>query len=179
MRLGRYGAHKTVGVASLVLASLVVVSGVFVSIELFWRTHEGFAPANPILLVNVSDMLLFALAYLTAIASVKNPSAHPPLMFIAAFTLMNAVVFRLIGYTIGPGAAPVFLSHIAMALLMIAIFLWARQRYAPLPRRVLLITATIVFVTLVRIPDRVSNHRYWNDVAPAVPPRRAALILRN
>ena len=159
-----YNAHKLLGLTSIVLAIILFLSGVLVSLELYWRTRaDGFAPANPILLVNLSDMVFFASFYVLAIANRKTPALHRPLMLLAALSLMNAAIFRVISYVIGAGAAPVIGSHAVMILLYGLALTALKKKLGSLPRLVWLLSIAVVVMTAIRIP--VGFSPIWTPAA--------------
>jgi len=89
---------------SLAIAPTLVVSGVPVRLQLFWRCADSNAGSYPVLLVNLSNMALFALAFIAALLAPKRQDVQPPLMLLAAAVMMNAAVFRVLVFTLAGGA---------------------------------------------------------------------------
>ena len=158
-RRGNWSAHKLVGSLSLAIAAPLFASGVLVTLQLFWRSADSNAGAYPVLLVNLSDMVLFALAYVAAILAPKDKAVHPPLMLLAAVIIMNAAVFRVLAFTIGGGGGgpiPVIGSHLVMVMLFVVILIAARRTLGRLDPRVAAVGVIAILVTVGRIPIGLS-----------------------
>ncbi|MEM6638436.1 MAG: hypothetical protein AAF610_00900 [Pseudomonadota bacterium] len=150
-------AHRTLGFYSLAIAVVLVATGVYVSLELFWRARGvGNAGANPVLLVNLSDMLIFGLLYSLGVYARQKTHVHKAMMFLAALCLMNAAFFRVIALLTGPGPVPVVGSHILMTGLVVTYLLGYRRRCRALPLLVKATGAIYGVVLLARVPIGLS-----------------------
>ncbi len=149
--------HRTFGFFSFPLAIILVATGVYVTLELFWRARGLTNPgANPVLLVNLSDMLIFGVLYAVGVMSRRRTHDHKAMMFLAALSLMNAASFRIIALITGPGPVPVVRSHILMAGFIALYLLWFRRRQGELSLLVKLIGASYLLVILIHVPFGLS-----------------------
>ena len=149
--------HRTFVFFRFPLAIILVATGVFVTLELFWRARGLSNPgASPVLLVNLSDMLIFGVLYAVGVMSRRRTHDHKAMMFLAALSLMNAASFRIIALITGPGPVPVVRSHILMAGFIALYLLWFRRRQGELSLLVKLIGASYLLVILIHVPFGLS-----------------------
>lgn len=149
----RIGVHQKLGYASILLAIGVLVTGVHVSFDLVERSLiSGIAGAKPSLLINLLDMVLFAVIYALGIANRKTPGKHKRLITLAVIVLMNAGLFRIGRLIIGPGFAAILLAIVLTAALIILFALLDRKQNGKIHPSVKKVGLVVVLVHIVRIP---------------------------
>ena len=89
---GRVGVHKGLGAASLLLAPVMIATGLTVSYQNMVRTEDA-----TILIANTGNCILFLLFYGAALALRGRAKAHKRFMLFAAVSLMLPA-FARIGY---------------------------------------------------------------------------------
>ncbi|MFN8011780.1 MAG: hypothetical protein U0P81_10290 [Holophagaceae bacterium] len=119
----RLSLHRTLGLASLALASLVVVLGTLVSLKLAGDRlrHDPASPEGPFLLgIQLFAILVpFVVLYGAGLLTRRKPEVHRRLMALAMFSTLGPAVVRLpfipnhniplgIGVTLG-----ILLSYVA------------------------------------------------------------------
>ncbi|MEQ8434342.1 MAG: hypothetical protein RIA71_08880 [Oceanicaulis sp.] len=88
---GRVGLHRKLGAASLLLAPLVLGTGLLVSYQNMSRTGDP-----TIFIANTGNCVLFVAFYGTALALRARPALHKRLMMFAALALMLPAYARFV-----------------------------------------------------------------------------------
>lgn len=88
---GRVRLHRRLGYASLPLAAMLVVSGVWVSAANFALKGDA-----PLVFFNLLNLCQFAVLYGWAVARVGQPALHKRLMLFASLAMMPPALVRLI-----------------------------------------------------------------------------------
>lgn len=93
---GRVGHHRAVGLAGISLATLLVISGMAVSIAGGIRADgAGYGrEARAFMIVSWSAMIVFATLVWMAIANVTHPDRHRRLMLAATISMLGAPIAR-------------------------------------------------------------------------------------
>jgi len=98
IRIGRVRFHRRMGIFGAILATSMVVIGIFGSIVAA-RRPDGFSdmPVPPLqwLAIPFFDMVFFGLFVGLAIAMRRNSQSHKRLMLIATINIIDAAVIRL------------------------------------------------------------------------------------
>jgi hypothetical protein len=119
---GRVGLHKALGAASLLLAPLVVGTGLLVSYENMSRT------ADPtIFIANTGNCVLFVAFYGTALGLRARPALHKRLMMFAALALMLPAHARFV-QVLGRSEMEAILPWLVLLLVMPAYDLITQRR---------------------------------------------------
>jgi len=160
----RLSLHRSLGYLGVGLAVGVIVSGFFVSTGLVEKAVASNSPgARPSLLINLLDMALFGVVYTMGLMMRTNPIKHKRLMTLASIILLNAAVFRIGRFIIGPGFLPILLAIVLTALLIV-LFIITEKRHSQLPNRSFWkIAGVIIFVHVVRIPIAITP--FWASIA--------------
>jgi hypothetical protein len=95
---GRTSVHRSLGMAGIALATLLVFTATEIAILLLARELRGGGP--PFLREFVADLLSWALLtaglFGTSIAFVSKPEVHKRLMLLASFVILTAAFARII-----------------------------------------------------------------------------------
>lgn len=89
--------HRTLGTAGVILASLVIVIGLWTAYDshIIRRTAPPGINPHGIALVAIFDMMLFALFFAGAIFYRTRPAEHKTLMLMTAINFLPAAFFRI------------------------------------------------------------------------------------
>jgi hypothetical protein len=101
---GRVGRHREFGFIGVALATLLVVSGMAVSITAGLRFEQaGFGrEARAFVIVSWSSMALFGALVWLAVAKVRQPDRHRRLMLAATISMLGAPIARWILLLVAP-----------------------------------------------------------------------------
>jgi hypothetical protein len=169
---GRVALHRSVGLAGISLATLLVVLGTLAALNSL-RTAVAFGQAEAgeaFLIVPLSLMLTFGVLFTAAIANIKRPERHRRLMLLATVSLLNAPVARPLlvwVWPLQPGSTPpvwinvpaCWLSYILVVAAMI--YDWrTKGRVHPI---YLIAFPVLMFVAWVVIP--ISETQAWHGLA--------------
>lgn len=93
---GRVDHHRAIGLAGISLATLLVISGMAVSITGGVRAEDaGYGrEARAFMIVSWSAMIVFATLVWMAIANVSRPDRHRRLMLAATISMLGAPIAR-------------------------------------------------------------------------------------
>ena len=169
---GRVRLHRSVGLAGISLATLLMVLGTLASLNSLRTAVAGgnAASGEAFLIVPLSLMLTFAVLFTTAVASIDRPEWHKRLMLLATVSLLNAPIARplLVWVWPTPPTAPppvwinvpaCWLSYILIVVAMIHDWR-TRGRVHPV---YLVGLPVLVFVAWAVIP--ISETATWHGVA--------------
>ena len=169
---GRVALHRSVGMAGISLATLLVVLGTLASLNsLRTAVATGYAASGEaFLIVPLSLMATFAVLFAAAVANIDRPEWHKRLMLLATVSLLNAPIARPLLVWVGPtpptSPPPVWinvpacwLSYILVVVAMIHDWR-TRGRVHPV---YLIGLPVLVFVAWAVIP--VSETAAWHGVA--------------
>ena len=93
---GQVALHRSVGLAGISLATLLVVVGLLAALNSYKTgvaTGQATA-AEAFLTVPLAIIATFAVLFTSAIANIRRPEAHKRLMLLATISLLNAPVAR-------------------------------------------------------------------------------------
>ena len=169
---GRVALHRSVGLAGISLATLLVVLGALAALNsLRTSVAAGEAAAGEaFLIVPLSLMLTFAVLFAAAVANIRRPERHKRLMLLATVSLLNAPIARPLlvwVWPLQPGATPpvwinvpaCWLSYILVVAAMV--YDWrTRGRVHPV---YLIAFPVLIFVAWAVIP--VSGTAAWHGLA--------------
>lgn len=116
--------HKLLGKASLLIAPLVVITGIWVNFHFQGRVEEPLAtPVQAIFWFGFFLPALFALLYVQAIRHRRNMNLHARYMVLTALVFLIPGLGRALDHTLGPLGlwTPTFLQLMAFTL---GIALW-------------------------------------------------------
>lgn len=127
---GRTAWHRKLGLFGIALALLMVFSGVLVQLVTLRAGLQGPQPdvARNVAAVGFSALGMFTLFVALAIANVRRPERHRPLMVLASFAIIGAAVARLMRFvpdTTQPER--VLLATILVDLLLAAVVVLDRR----------------------------------------------------
>ncbi|MEM6806092.1 MAG: hypothetical protein AAF696_32140 [Bacteroidota bacterium] len=162
-----YRLHQKLGFASILFALGVVISGFYVSLGLVERALAvNSAGAKPLLLVNLVDLFMFAVLYVLAIKKRKIAIEHKRLISLSAIILLNAALFRIGRFFIGPGFPAVLLS-VFLTSGMIILFVYSEKRHSQKPNRhIWKLALSMVLILIIRIPLAITP--VWADVTDII-----------
>ncbi len=175
--LGGLARHRALGLAGIALATLLVVSGMAVSISGGIRAEAaGFGQqARAFLIVSWSSMAVFALLLALAIGQVARPEAHRRFMMAATISMLGAPIARwfllaLAPETINAGGVaappPVIVSlppALLGDLLFVPMLLHDRRTLGRLHPATVRAAALVVGVHVLCVP--VSATAVWDGIA--------------
>jgi len=150
--------HMTMGMAGIVLATLVVLVGTATAYDA--QLVRGSAPpgVNPhsFFVLPMLDMALFVIFFVGAIYYRKRPTEHKTLMLMTAIAFMPAALFRL------PVVPPQHMLHWAFGVAMLvalACFGWHRTKHRKLNK----VFAASVLLIIAAHPLRIAllNSEAW------------------
>jgi hypothetical protein len=141
--------HMTLGMAGIVLAILVIVTGMATAYSAQLVRHVAPPGVNPhsFFIFPVSDMTLFVILFSAAIYFRSKAVEHKTLMLLTAINFMPAALFRL------PVVSPenmVWWAFGAPALLTIGILAWHTWKHGKLNK----VFAAGVALLLIAVPLR-------------------------
>ena len=143
--------HMTMGMAGIVLATLVVLVGTATAYDA--QLVRGSAPpgVNPhsFFVLPMLDMALFVIFFVGAIYYRKRPTEHKTLMLMTAIAFMPAALFRL------PVVNPQFMIHwafVAPMLVALACLGWHRTKHRKLNK----VFAASVLLVIAAHPLRIA-----------------------
>ena len=125
---GRVDLHRRMGMAGAVLASLVVIVGLWAATDMLVRGGPVGRDPRAFYIVTLSNIVAFGTLFLFAFRARFNPAAHKRIMLVATTALMPAAITRwhlAIVYRKAPVA--IRFSYIFLLLLMVY-DLWATRR---------------------------------------------------
>lgn len=181
MATGRSGPHKQLGIASMVLAPVIVITGIFLIPTIFGQVW-AFAHAPPpgleavakgvlaavsnIMLVQIRIGFVFAITVWLALRARRgDPGLHKRLMVLATLSPLPAAIDRM---TFLPTTLPASPASIDLYLLlwMSPMFLWDLFRLGRVHR------AYLVWLG-VSLPFAVATHilwgtAWWQETAPRI-----------
>jgi hypothetical protein len=122
---GRTDLHRRMGVAGVVIASLVVVVGYFTAITAARNgvTPPGGPPPLGFLAVPLGTLLSFALLAAVGISQRRHRDTHKRLMLLATIAMITPAIARFRWF--GPGGPPVAIG--GTCLLVIACLVYDRS----------------------------------------------------
>lgn len=163
----RYHIHMYTGYGSIIITVGVIVTGILVSLDLVERSvSAGNAGAKPSLLINLTDIGMFALLYIAAITKRKISVTHKKLMTLAVIVLMNAGLFRIGRLIIGPGFGAILLSIILTSLLIILFMLLNKKLTGTINPVLKKAGVGVIIVHIVRIPLAVTPG--WSQITDQI-----------
>ena len=159
--------HKNLGFLSILFALGVIVSGFYVSIGLVERALlANSAGAKPLLLVNLLDLSMFGILYAIGIQNRKNGIEHKRFITISAIVLLNAALFRIGRFFIGPGFPAVLLA-IVLTSGMLILFIKLEEKHSQKSnKRLWKIVLSIIVVHIIRIPLAITP--IWSDITDLI-----------
>lgn len=172
---GQIRRHRTIGLIGVSLATAMVISGFLVAVNAMKRsaaigmTDEGIA----FVIVPLSGMLFFAVAFTLAIASVRRKEIHRRLMLLASISLLDAAVARWFLTFLAPpgpsGPPPVFVTIppalVAYLLLVAAIVYDWRTRGRPHP---VYVYGGIALIAVKLLNWPISTTAAWHSFAGGI-----------
>ncbi|MCA6073782.1 hypothetical protein [Fulvivirga sedimenti] len=91
VRTGNIQVHMKLGLMSILLAIVLVISGILIAIGNFQGEGEALT-----LFGNFSGMFLFGLFYTLAIINRKKPDIHKRLMLVASVAMLSPALVRIL-----------------------------------------------------------------------------------
>jgi len=169
---GRIAGHRAFGILGASLATAVAILGLLVTLNSL-RIGEAMgvgARAESFTIVPLSDIALFAVFMLLALANITRPEIHKRLMVLAMISILDPALSRpflaFVFTSLPPGPPPVWAPLPADALadlfLVAAIVFDVRVRGKP-HSAYLVGGAGLIAVQLLRLP--VSDSVVWHDAA--------------
>jgi hypothetical protein len=131
VRARRVAVHRRLGVAGVVLAAIMVPTGVSTAIAA-GAAGAAVSGADPLafMAVPLTDMVLFTLFVSVAFLKRREREAHKRLMLLAYVSIITAAVARIPGL-VGLGPLVFFTLSFLFVLLGIAYDRWSRGRVHP------------------------------------------------
>ena len=173
---GRVGNHRALGLAGISLATLLVVSGMVVSIAGGIRAEDaGYGrEARAFMIVSWSAMIVFATLVWMAITNVTRPDQHWRLMLAATISMLGApiarwflVLFAPETLNAGSVAAPPVMVSLPPAmlgnLLFVAMLVHDRRTLGRLHPTTVKAAIAVAAVHLLIIP--ISATDTWDQLA--------------
>jgi hypothetical protein len=158
---GRVDIHRRLGIAGVLLASLMVIVGVLAANDLLVR-ESGPAGRDPqfFYIIPLSDMLIFATLIFFAFRARSNPPAHKRLILVATVSLMIAAIARWpLALVHGNPIRAALLSYLFL-LILAAYDLWSTRK---VHRATLWAGAFLIIVQQIRIP--IGKTAAWHAFA--------------
>jgi hypothetical protein len=169
---GQVTLHRSVGLAGISLATLLVVVGLLAALNSYKTgvARGQAAEAEAFLIVPLSIIATFAVLFTAAIANIRRPEAHKRLMLLATVSLLNAPIARPLLVWVWPTPPTVqppvwinvpacWLSYILIVAAMV--YDWrTRGKVHPI---YLVALPVLVFVAWVVIP--ISETQAWHGLA--------------
>ncbi len=158
---GRTDIHRKTGVFGILLGSTLLVVGVMVVLN---RVTIGIADgqvekALPFMLIPLTDLLLFAGFFISAVLFRTKPSTHKRLMMLATVALLDAPISRM-GFLGDPQSPALFMLVWFSPILFLLVVDVVQKRKTPW----LYVTGLLVLVVSgVRVP--ISHTEAWLSVA--------------
>lgn len=177
---GRTNRHRAIGLFGIALATILVISGMAVSISGGVRAEDaGFGrAARAFMIVSWSSMALFGALVWLAIANVTQPDRHRRLMLAATISMLGAPIARWFLVLFAPetlqsGAIfappPVFVSvppAMLGNLLFVAMLLHDRRTLGRFHLITVKAALVVTAVSLVIVPIAATNA--WDQFARTV-----------
>lgn len=159
--------HQNLGYLSVVFALGVIISGFYVSIGLVERALlSNNAGAKPLLLVNLLDLLMFGVLYANGIKNRKIAIKHKRLITLSGIVLLNAALFRIGRFVIGPGFPAVLLA-VALTSGLIILFVKLEKKHSQKSNKKLWrIALAVILVHIIRIPLAITP--IWSDITDLI-----------
>lgn len=169
---GRTALHRSLGLAGISLATLVVVLGVLAALHSL-RTATALGAgdaAEAFIIVPLADIAAFAVLVALAIANVARPEVHKRLMLCATVTMLGAPLARpFLAWVLElpPGPPPVAINWVKLlALLLLVVAMLRDWRVLGRPHPVYVATVpALLLVTWIVMP--ISTTAAWHAVARA------------
>ncbi len=159
--------HMTMGMAGIVLAVLVVITGTMTAYDA--NLVRASAPpgwdAKAFFLVPMFDMLQFVILFSAAIYYRKRPTEHKSLMLLTALNFLPAALFRLPILPPEQGMIQAFGGASVIALGCLA---WHSVKH----RKVNWVFAAGVVMMIVSVPLRIAigETQAWREIAVRLAP---------
>ncbi|MEL6544633.1 MAG: hypothetical protein AAFQ82_08400 [Myxococcota bacterium] len=156
--------HMQLGVSSVLVAPILFASGVLVSLENFVDLRAAASPgANPSLLINLSDMAMFATLFVLGWTQRTSTESHRHWMTLTSVVLMNAAFFRVIAFATGVPVIGIFSAPL-VTIAMLALLVIRDRKLHDAPHRGLLrASIAIGVIHVLRIPIGLSP--LWRPIA--------------
>ena len=128
----RTDIHRTLGVAGVVLAAVVLIVGVAVSVETLRRNGGPFGDdPRKFFAIPLGDIIAFGALVSAAVVQRRRSEAHKRLMLLATISLLTAAVARYLGQVGLGGAANLFFGTDVFVLVLVLYDLASRGRVHP------------------------------------------------
>lgn len=174
---GRTGRHRSLGLAGIALATMLVISGMAVSIAGGVRAEDaGYGrEARAFMIVSWSAMVVFGTLVWQAIANIARPDRHRRLMLAATISLLGAPIARWFLVLFAPetlqsgsvvAPPPVFVSvppAMLGNLLFIPMLMHDRRTIGHFHPTTVKAAVVVTVVSLVIVP--ISATSAWDQLA--------------
>ena len=158
---GRTGVHRRIGIAGFLLASLMVVVGVWAATNSLGRS--GGPPgidAKTFYIIPITDMLIFGVLVFFAYRARFDSAAHKRIIIIATVALMIAAIARWPLPLVQHNPLTAALLSYVFLLMIMAYDLWSTHK---IHRATIWASVFLIFVQQIRFP--IGQTAAWHAFA--------------